>query len=145
MLEGGKILMTTDGNSLSAVHRSDDLTVAGFDAHTCSVDGAPHASAGGVVHDGLIGQLHIRRHAPRHRHAQDTTLHEPRPFARFVDRVLQGYLIFAVQGFGDSAGYGDKGAQAVIAEVCAVGQIDAYRGMSPPCGQNKSVALIATH
>ena len=137
--------MTTDGDSFTTVDRADDLSIAGNNAHARSVQHAPNAPGGGIVDDGLVGQLHIRRHAPGHRHTQDTALYEPRPLACFVDGVLQGYLIFAVQGFGDSAGYGYKGAQAVIAEVCAVGRIDAYRGMSPPCGQNKSVALIATH
>ena len=131
MLKGGEILMTTDGDSFTAVDRADDLSVAGDDAYTCPVEHPPYAPGRGVVGDGLVGQLHVRGHAPGHRYAQDATLHEPRPFARFVDRVLEGDLVFAVQGFGDSAGNGNKRAKAVIAEVRTIGRIDADRGASP--------------
>ena len=120
--------MTTDGDPFAAVDRADNLAVSGDDAHARPVGGAPHASGRGVLHDGLIGQLHIRRHAPRHRHAQDTALYEPRPFARFIDRVLECDFVLAVQGLGNRAGNGYKRAQPVIAEVCAVGRIDAERG-----------------
>ena len=96
MLKGGEILMATDGDSFTTVDCSDDLSVAGNNAHTRSVQHAPYAPGRGVVGDGLIGQLHVRSHAPGHRHAQDAALHEPRPFARLVDRVLQSYLILSV-------------------------------------------------
>ena len=96
MLKGGEILMTTDGDSFTTVDRADDLSVAGNNAHTRSVQHAPYAPGRDVVGDGLIGQLHVRSHAPWHRNAQDTALHEPRPLARFIDRMLQGYFVFAI-------------------------------------------------
>ncbi len=129
--------MTTDGDSFTAIDRADDLSVAGDDAHAGPVEHAPHAPGGGVVGDGLVSQLHVRGHAPWHRYAQDAALHKPRPFTRVVDRMLEGHFVFAVQGLSDRAGNGDKCAQAVVAEVCAVGRIDADRGVSPPRGHNK--------
>jgi hypothetical protein len=84
------------------------------------------------VDDGLVGQFHIRRHAPGHRHTQDAAFHEPRPFTCLVDRVLERNFVFAVQGLCYRAGYGYKGAQAVVAEVRTVGRIDADRRESPP-------------
>ncbi len=82
--------------------------------------------------NGLIGQFHVRGQTSRHRHAEDAAFHEPRPFARLVDRVLEGYFVFAVQRFGDSAGYGRQRAKAIIAEVRAVGRKYADRKISPP-------------
>ena len=143
MLEGGEILIVIDCDALTAVDRADDLSVTGDDAHTSPVQHPPHAPGRGVVGDGLVGQLHIRGHTPGHRHAQDAALHEPRPFARFIDRVLKRYFIFAVQGFRDGAGNWYKRAQSIVAEVRATGWIDADRGMSPPRGHNKSTALNA--
>ena len=131
MLKGGEILMTTDGDSFTTVDRADDLSIAGDDAHTRSVQHAPHAAGGGIVGDGLIGQFHIGRHAPGHRHTKDAALQKPRPFACFVDRMLEGHFVFAVQGLSDRAGNGYKGAQTVVTEVRAVGRIDADRGSSP--------------
>ena len=121
MLKGGKILMTTDGDSFTTVDCADDLSIAGNNAHARSVQHAPNAPGGGIVDDGLVGQLHIRRHAPGHRHTQDTALYEPRPLACFVDGVLKGDLIFAVEGLRDGAGGRDKRAQAVVAEIGAIG------------------------
>ena len=133
--------MTTDSDSFTTVDRADDLSIAGNNAHARSVQHAPHAPGGGIVGNRLIRQLHIRGHAPGHRHAQDAALHEPRPFAGLIDRMLEGHFVFAVQGLSDRAGNGDKRAQAVVTEVRAVGRIDANRGMSPPRGHNKSTAL----
>ncbi len=137
MLESGKILMTTDGDSFTAVNRADNLSIAGDNAHAGPVEHAPYAPGRGVVGDGLISQLHVRGHAPGHRYAQDAALHEPRPFACLVDRVLEGYFVFAVQGLSDRAGNGDKCAQAVVTEICAISRKDTNRGVSPPRGQNK--------
>ena len=120
--------MTTDSDPFTAVYRADDLAVTGFDAHARSVDSAPHTTCGSIVSNGLVSQLHVGRHAPWHRHAQYAAFHEPRPFARLVDRVLERHFVLAVQGLGNRAGYGCKRAQPVIAEVCAVGRIDAERG-----------------
>ena len=132
MLKGGEILMTTDGDSFTTVDCSDDLSVAGDNAHAGPVEHAPHAPGGGIVGNGLVSQLHVGRHTPGYRHAEDAALHEPRPFARVVDRVLKRHFVFAVQGLSDRAGNGYKGTQAVVAEVCAVGWINADRGDSPP-------------
>ena len=96
MFESSEILIVIDNDALTAVDRADDLSVAGDDAYTCPVEHSPHAPGRGVVADGLIGQFHVRGHTPRHRHAQDTTLYKPGPFARLVDRVLQSYLILSV-------------------------------------------------
>ena len=81
--------------------------------------------------DGLIGQFHIGRHAPGHRHAQDAAFHEPRPFACGIDRVLQSDLILTVKGFSNRAGHGHQCTQTVVAEIRTVGWIDADRGLSP--------------
>ena len=96
MLESSEILVMIDCDALTAVDRADDLSVAGDDAYTCPIEHAPYAAGGGVVGDSLIGQLHVRGHAPGHRHTKDTALHEPRPLARFIDRMLQGYFVFAI-------------------------------------------------
>ena len=98
MLEGGIILMTTDSDSFATVDRADDFSVPRNNAHTRSVQHAPHAPGRGVVGNRLIRQLHIRCHAPGHRHTQDAALHKLRPFACLVDWVLEGYFVFAVQG-----------------------------------------------
>ena len=129
--------MTTDSDSFTTVDRADDLSIAGNNAHTRSVQHAPYATGGGVVGDSLIGQLHVRGHTPWHRHAQDAAFHEPRPFTCLVDRVLEGHFIFAVQGLSDRAGNGDKCAQAVVTEICAISRKDTNRGVSPPRGHNK--------
>ncbi len=96
MFKGSEILMTTDDDSFTTVDRADDLSIAGNNAHTRTVEHAPYAPGRGIVGDGLIGQLYVWRHAPGHRHTKDTALHEPRPFARLVDRMLEGYFILAV-------------------------------------------------
>ena len=132
MFERSKILAVIDGDLYPGIDGADDLPIAGDDADTGPADRSPHAACGVVVGNGLIGQFHIRRHTSRHRHTEDAAFHEPRPFSRFVDRVLDGNLVLAVQGFGDRAGKGYKGAQAVITEICAVGRIDADRDRSPP-------------
>ena len=88
--------MTTDGDSFTTIDCSDDLSVAGNNAHARSVEHAPYATGGGIVGNGLVSQLHVGRHAPRHRHAQDAAFHEPRPFARLVDRVLERHFVLAV-------------------------------------------------
>ncbi len=132
--------MMADSDSFTAVDRADDFAVAGNNAHARSVQHPPHAPGRGVVGDGLICQLHIGRHAPRHRHAQYAALHEPRPFTRFIDRVFKRHLIFAVQSLGDRAGRRRQGASTVIAEIRTVRRIDADRRESPPNWANKSTA-----
>ena len=134
MLEGGEILTVVDSDALTAVHSTDNLSVAGDDAYARSIYSAPYSASGCIMCYGLIIQFHIRRHAPWHRHAQNAALNEPCPFARFVDRMLEGDFVFAVQRLRDGAGSGYKCAQAIVAEVYAVGRIDADRGRSPPLG-----------
>ena len=91
--------MTTDGDSFTTVDCSDDLSVAGNDAYAGPAEHSPYATCGCIMGDGLIGQLHIGCHTPRHRHAQDTALYEPRPLACFVDGVFERHFVLAVQSF----------------------------------------------
>ena len=75
---------------------------------------------------------HVRSQEPRQRHAQDAALREPRPFARFVDRMLACDILPAVQDLRDGTGYGHQRARTVLAEIRTVGDED--RSSLPPLG-----------
>ena len=91
-----------------------------------------HAPGSLIQLDAVVRELHVGRHRFRHRHAEYASHVEPRPLARFVDRVLQRDLILAVQGLGHGARGGRERSRTIGAEVGTVGRIYADQAVSPP-------------